>query len=349
MNDPSYLKIIKDNLDWEKVGERLERYQYIAKFFPMNTLQSCVETPPYYCHYLGWRLGTWKNEKWFEFFDDLLMESVKLPGWNNGRIPRGCQFESFWSFIWELQTAVFFSKMLAIRTEWQKNGPDLKVTVDNVDLYIECTTYHKSFGLEEFISELFNCINPDIQVTHTLFCIYSLPKNKEIENFLDDLFKPYLDPSFLTNKMEEVQRKSPLLLNELPEINNFYVYLENDKIDENNYDLANKLYMTGDPEEYLKVAFNEILNNKADSNSLSTSRPNLLMVNFLLGDDWQIARSLRVPPEPNLCDKFDGVLFTACGIDCLPTLKDSISNIRNGHPLEPLIKSVFNRQIVNEE
>jgi len=60
-------------INWEKVEERLSKYKYIDKYFPISTLKSekFTEKPPFYCHYLAWRLGVWHNEDSFENFNYL--------------------------------------------------------------------------------------------------------------------------------------------------------------------------------------------------------------------------------------------------------------------------------------
>jgi hypothetical protein len=167
MREPAHLNIINKNLDWERVQERIQCYKHIAEIFPLTELQKCSDKAPFYCHYMGWRLGTWQDEEWFQFFDRLLGIGTNLPGWDKDRIPGGCEFENFWGFIWELQAAVFFANHLGLGTEWLKAGPDIQVSTESSSFFVECTTYRKSFGLEEFISELFRCISQDIRMLAT--------------------------------------------------------------------------------------------------------------------------------------------------------------------------------------
>ena len=49
-------------IDWERVNQRLGRYPAIRKAFSMKVLRAAEESPPYYCHYMAWRLGTWSAE-----------------------------------------------------------------------------------------------------------------------------------------------------------------------------------------------------------------------------------------------------------------------------------------------
>jgi len=339
MREPAHFTFIRQFLNWERVRERLDQYKNIGKIFPIERLQECSKKDPFYCHYLSWRLGTWEYDGVFEFLDKLLKISIELPGWDKkDRVPGGCEFDKFWGFVWELQTAAFFTDYLGLKTEWKRTGPDMQVFFDSEDFFVECTTYRKSFALEEFIGDLFRCIHPQIMTAHVPCLKFSLPKNKEIGKFLDDLFKPYLDPSFLPRKLREVQQHTPLALPVPSEAKNFHVYLENQETANYNFELIRILSSAGDPAAFLKIALTEILGNKASSNELPHSHPNLLMVNFLLGDDWQLARALRPIPKPDLGETFDGILLAACGIDKIPLFQSSFIEYKPGHPMEFLLE-----------
>ena len=345
MREPAHLTFINRYLNWQRVGERLDRYKHIGKIFTIKKLQECSEKPPFYCHYLSWRLGTWEDERLFEFLDKLFEISTGLPGWDKeSRIPGGCEFDKFWGFVWELQTATFFADHLGLKTEWKKTGPDIQVSVDSASFFAECTTYRKSFALEEFIGELFSCIHPQIKAEHVPCLKFSLPKNNEIEVFLDNLFEPYLNPSFLPNKLRDVQQTDPLELPIPSGAKNFYVYLENQDAVDYNFELNQILTSAGDPTSFLKIALKEILSNKTSANELLQKHPNLLMVNFLLGNDWQLAKALRPMPKPDLGITFDGVLLTACGIDRVPTFQSSFIEYRLGHPIELLLGRSDNKR-----
>lgn len=336
MKEPSHVTFVRQYLKWEKVRERLERYKHISRIFPFESLQQCSNKEPYYCHYLGWRLGTWESEGLFEFFDKLLEIGTSLPGWNESRVPGGCEFDQFWGFIWELQTAVFFADYLGLKTEWKKAGPDLRVLADSTAFFVECTTYRKSFALEEFISEVFRLIHPEIVVEHIPCLQFSLPKNDKIGAFLDSLFEPYLDAAFLEHKLKVTQQLSPITLPIPLGSQNFYVYLDNSDAVNHDLELRQILHSAGDPGSFLKLALKEIIGNKASANKLLQSRPNLLMVNFLLGNDWQLARSLRPIPELDLGETFDGVFLTACGIDRVPAFQNSFISCKPEHPIKLL-------------
>jgi hypothetical protein len=135
MTEPAHKILINRFLDWHKVENRLHQFQHIGKLFNLDELKKCSDYPPYYCHYLAWRLGTWIDDSWLTFFDNLLAQGMKLKGWDNNRINKGCEFENFWSFIWELQVAAFFVKQSNGKVEWMKSGPDLQVTKDDINFF----------------------------------------------------------------------------------------------------------------------------------------------------------------------------------------------------------------------
>jgi len=81
----------------------------------------------------------------------------------------------------------------------------------------------------------------------------------------------------------------------------------------------------------------DIIGKKASANNLDNYRPNLLMVNFLLGPEWQTAKSLGRKPTVELGKTLDGVLFTACGIDEIPTWRDSfVYTPDENHPINKI-------------
>jgi len=347
MQEPAHKILIDRFLDWERAKQRLDRYKHIGAVYEYDDLRKCSSKAPFYCHYLAWRLGTWEDEQWFEYLDYLIASSMELKGWNNDRVPKGCEFENFWSFVWELAVAVFFRSQAQTIVEWTKSGPDLRVIIEENEFYVECTTYRKSFGLEEFIDGILRRIHPELAAEHAPCIRFSLPKDDAIEKFLDELFKPFLVPGFLENKLAEAKQRSPIIF-PLPEgTSNFYVYLTAKEAAADN--LYQPWHEAGDPEEYFEVAVREVLGNKKSSNKLQGYHPNLLAVNFLLGIDFQLAAMIRggdqlvpildkVLSQENSGFAYDGIFLTACGIDELPSFdrKSFISIIRD-HPIRSII------------
>ena len=334
MKEPAHKTLIDRYLDWDSVKRRLGSYRNIGKFFTFNNLQSCSNKAPFYCHYLAWRLGTWKDEKWFEFFDFLLGNAAKLPGWSKSRISQGCEFENFWSFLWELQVAQMFSNNKAT-VEWINSGPDLKVNSSVGQFYVECTIYRKSLGLEDFIAELLAHVHNQIRVRHVPFIIFSLPKDKKLEPFLDELCRPFLDEVFLEKKFKEAQEISPIMLSTPKGIENLYIFIENHNA--KNFNPYQPWATTGSPEKILDIIVKEALDNKRSSNKLKLYRPNLLAVNLLLGIDFQLANAVRTTiPTPDLGAEYDAIFLTACGIDDIPSL-NGYMHFYNNHPVKEFL------------
>jgi hypothetical protein len=336
MKESAHKALIDRCLSWNLVKERLSRYKNIGKFYKLEKLQSCSNKSPYYCHYMSWRLGTWKSEEQFEFLDTLLGNAAQLPNWSIQRIPQGCEFENFWSFMWELQIAQFFTNQPNTIVEWTKSGPDLKINSSTNLFFVECTIYRKSFGLEEFINELLSHIHPRIKAKHIPFNIFSLPKGQSIDSFLDKLFRPLLDETYLEEKIREVEKISPVILSTPKDIKNLYVFIESDTAKEFNPDQP--WTSTGQPEGFLDIVVKEVLDNKRTSNELKLHRPNLLAVNLLLGVDFQLARALdSTIADPRLGTEYDALLLTTCGIDKIPLLNGFLQ-FDDTHPIKSYLK-----------
>lgn len=249
MKVPAHKTLIDRFMNWDLVRKRLASYENIGKFYTLSNLQACSNKAPFYSHYLAWRLGTWKDEKWFEFFNTLLSNAAKLTGWNKTRISQACEFENFWSFLWELQVAQMFSNNKA-NVEWINSGPDLKVNSSGGQFYVECTMYRKSFGLEDFIADLFAHVDNQLRVRHIPFITFSLPKDKNLEPFLDELCRPLLDEAFLEKKFKEAQEISPIMLPTPKGIENLYIFIENHNA--KNFNPHQPWATTGSPENFFK-------------------------------------------------------------------------------------------------
>lgn len=319
-NSPAHKIFINQFIDWELVQSRLSRYGNIGSAFSIDFLRGCANNPPYYCHYLAWRLGTWKSESIFEHFDNLLGFGLSIDNWQEKKsLLNSSSFDDFWGLIWELQVARFFADKKNAKINWTLAGPDLKVSENTNEFYVECYTYRKSFGVEEFVSELFHHIHPQIRVEHISCLKFNLPKNgtSEIERFLSELFEPYLDAAFLHEKVKKSQEEWPVLL-PLPDgTTNFFVYLEGNVEHYNSGIIVNA---AGPPELYLEHSIAEAVDNKRKSNKLHEHRPNVLAINFLLGADFQLAFNHQVTlkqeiPIPKLDPEIDGLMIACCGID----------------------------------
>jgi len=245
MREPAQKILVHKYIDWQRVEERLIRYKNIGSNYNIAEFKKSADKPPYYCHYLAWRLGTWNNEDFFKYYDQLLGVGAAL----------------------------------------------------------------------------------------------DLPKNKDRNNFLNELFRPFLDPHFIQEKSNEAQTEYPVMLPVPEGSKNFYVYMEGD--DPSN--CVSGRNASGDPEEYLILAIREACNNKKNENKLKGMHPNILAVNFLLGGDFEAAEDRHLELygaaiSPCLDEAFDGVLFDFCGIDKTLSPEKIILNIKSEkHPIRLLL------------
>jgi hypothetical protein len=333
MTVPAHKVVIDRCLNWDLVKERLGRYENIGRYYPLNHLQDCSNKAPFYCHYLSWRLGIWKDEQLFSFFDNLLADASKMPIWSKNKIPGGCEFQNFLTFLWELQVAKLFADHPETNVEWTRSGPDLRVQSKSGVFYVECTTHPQSYGLEEFINELLGQIDYRIKAKHRLFIEFSLPNNA-IEPFLSELFAPLLDDIFLQEKIEESKRISPIRLSVPKSGQNLYLFIENESAGET--DPNQPWNQTGAPEETLDSIVEKVVQKKRRSNNLKSQRPNMLAANLLLGD-FQTGRALRNVPAPDLGTEFNAVFLTACGIDEIPSLNNGLIHFYDNHPIRDFL------------
>ena len=139
--------LVHQLVDWERIQSRRERYPAIGRAFPLKMLKKCAERPPYFCHYMSLRLSTWESESLFQRLEQLLCCAEALPNWKHEKsLLFSADFEDFWSLVWQLQVAEHLCKV-GTNVSWTKSGPDLAAEIDNKCWYVECYTFHKSFGL----------------------------------------------------------------------------------------------------------------------------------------------------------------------------------------------------------
>lgn len=315
MRKPAHRVIVERNLCWDRVRDRLNRFKHIGKQFHIDKLQKCSQSPPYYCHYMAWRLGTWHNDHLFEYFDNLLGVASSLPKWNFERsVLRTCEYAEYWSLIWQLQVA----KALVDRdvTPVWNEGPDLSCRHEDVTFYIECTSFRKSLGIKEYIADLFSYIDSNIKVEHIWWIPLSLPQGRRVASFLDELFRPYLDQGFLLPFRRKAATEYPVSLPVPRGVKNLHIFLEGRDVGE--YKAGNNAQ--GDPDNYLDVMIQEAIKNKRRNNNLFMSRPNALAISFLMSPEFYIADERRIrlvnqQTEPNLGTELDAVLYSWCGID----------------------------------
>ena len=321
-HEPAQRELVHQLINWNLIRSRHKQYPAIRRTFPLHRLKKHCESPPYYCHYMSWRLGTWTKEPLFERLEDLLRCAETLPNWKHEIKPfvNSSDFATYWSLVWQLQVAEHLcavgTNVRWVKTSHGNPGPDLSVDVGSNRWYVECYVPRKSFALLEFNRELLSEIDPALCISYDLCLPFQLPRNSEVNGFLDRILKPFLDPGHLAKAKNDAKKKCPVVLYEDP-ASSFYIYVEGD--DSVAYCPGQIPNSTGDPKFYVEQVFKEAVGAKQYSNDLEKHRPNLLAVNYLLSADFQLAellpermQSLTLPPiEPNI----DVLAASAVGID----------------------------------
>ena len=307
------------------------RYPAIERAFSLNRLKECCEKPPYYCHYMAYRLGTWQNECLFQRLEALLACAEKIPKWESEKsMLSSAEFADFWSLVWQLQVAEHLCEVGA-DVSWAESGPDLSVKTGNECWFVECYTFRKSFGLLRFLEDLLGNIDKDICIEYNLYMPFSLPQGKDSAEFLHQVLSPFLDPTFLEKKKEEAQQQYPVVLYKQPSKNNpLVIYVEGND-EEDGYQPGIITRGVGDPESYLEVVLKEAANAKRNSNDLKNNRPNLVAANCVLSEDFQTAQRfperVRSMTLPEIAPNIDVLAVSSVGIDERLT-KEKLSAVR---------------------
>jgi hypothetical protein len=309
-------QLVNEHLNWATLENRLRRFPAIARAFPLDRLRSSAESPPYYCHYMAWRLGTWNDEALFTRLNELLGVAEALPNWSaQGALLTSADFAEFWSLVWQLQVAEYLWG-LGTDVSWGASGPDLAVEVEGERWFIECYAYRKSYGLMLFIEDVLRRVDGSIRVEYDLCLPFGLPTDGERSGFLDAILSPFRNPGFVADARAKSAHDYPVIL--CQHDSGLVVYVKGS--DPDAYVPGRVGSQTGDPQRYLEVAVNEALRAKQNANSLATHRPNLLVANYALSTDFQLALcraddlGLALPTmEPG--GNIDALAISAVGID----------------------------------
>jgi hypothetical protein len=329
--NPAHRQVVGQFVDWELIERRRSEYPAIGRAFDRESLKDGFEQPPSYCHYMAWRLGTCKTEGPFVRLEELLLHAESLPNWRHERpLLVSPEFADYWSLVWQLQVAEYLVTV-GSEVQWARSGPDLSVLVGDERWFVECYTPRKSFGLLEFLMKLLRSIDSAICSRYDLCMPFQLPHGTDRERFLDTLFAPFLNPSYVTDAKNAARKKYPVVLYRHPD-SSLRVYVKGDDVDA--YDPGVIPKSVGSPEGYLKVALREAAKAKRESNALERHRPNLVAVNYLLSADYQLARSLRRPAD-SLLDfevdpTIDAVAISVVGIDERLT-REKLKVLRSSH------------------
>jgi len=330
-------KILVDRcISWEKLEERLDRYKAIDRAFPLALLKSRTNSPPYFCHYMSWRLGVWRNEALFERLDELLHRAETLPNWSKEQsLLESAEYADFWSLVWQLQVAEHLCSV-AEDVRWCGSGPDLSAEVEGTTLFVECFAYRKSFGLRIFLDDILAQVGSDIKLDHDWFMPFSLPSGGERAEFLDRALRPFLDEPHLEQLRAEARQRYPLQV--VAPGSSLVINLDGPDVAA--YDASLDRRRTGDPEEYIDVILREAIKAKADRNQLRTHRPNLLAVSYLLSGEAQLAFDLREKRGPvDLGDNIDALAVSAIGIDERLS-RDKLLLVKEGTTPNPALPTV---------
>jgi len=333
---PSQKVLVERFISWPKVKERLARYEAIARAFPLPLLERHRESPPYFCHYMAWRLGTWVNEALFVRLEELLRHAEGLPDWDHERsLLESAEYSDYWSLMWQLQIA---EHLTAVGTDvrWSRGGPDLSAMINDNRLYVECYVYRKSFGIALFLEDVLHMLGDDIKFDHDYCLPFALPAGADTTVFLDRAMAPFLDPALLTRLREEARRRYPVLVSN--PASTLVIYVDGDDTDA--YDPTIHQGGTGDPDTHIRVILKEAVNAKAQSNRLASHRPNLVAVNFLVSAGAQLAFHLReIQPTVELPEPIDAVAIGAVGIDARLQRSDLLL-IKARDPVHPALPIV---------
>lgn len=303
----------------------------------MQVMKKRADNPPYYCHYMSWRLGTWRDESPFQRLDELLSCAEGIPNWQQEKRPwiGSADFGVFWSLVWQLQVAEHLTN---IGTEvcWAKSNqknpsPDLSAAICDQRWFVECYVPQKSLGLLGFLDDVLQKIDEssrravdrpvfsvNLQTSYDRCLPFSLPRSTaDRDRFLDEVLRPFLDPTWLAAARREAEIEYPVCLYKHSE-SSLQIYLDGENIDAYRPGLIRD--RTGSLRRYMRCVLKEAVEAKKGSNGLKAHRPNLLAVNYLLSSDFHLARALRGPAvlsqmRPELGPNIDALAVSTVGID----------------------------------
>ena len=155
-----------------------------------------------------------------------------------------------------------------------------------------------------------------LKTSYDLCLPFQLPGNSKRNEFLDEILSRFLDPSYLANARIVAETKYPEVLYKDPE-SSLYIYVEGDNVDAHMPGIVPD--QTGSPKSYVECVLKEAADAKKCSNDLKHHHPNLLAVNFVLSDDFQLAEilSYRVqsPTLPQIDPNIDALAVSTVGIN----------------------------------
>ena len=305
-----FVRNIVDSLDITNIHNK---YPCIARHFPPHVLAKYSDVPPYYCHYMLWRLSTLRNTR-LERLETLLQCAEKIPGWRQEApsLLNSRDFAEYWSLLWQLQIAEFLlSRGFDIR--WGSKGPDIIASKkDGAPLFIECLCPRKQYGKLTFLEELLSQIDPRLKVTKHIFLPLQIHDESDFAIGLESIVDWLTRPGQIESLESQARRSYPVRIPSPDHWTNLTVYFEGDNPDV--YQPGILPQGGGDPNEFLKVMLEEAARGKQECNGLTGHHPNVLAINLLL-DDLQVG--LIVGQLSTLCvdAAIDKLVWGSIGID----------------------------------
>ncbi len=302
-------------VDAGNVEARRQAFSAIGRNFPSSLLSSFSARPPYYCHFMQWRLATLGDAQ-LQRVDQLLECAESVPRWRTERqsLLHSPDFAEFWSLVWQMQVAEYL-RARGFDLEWggNKGGPDLSARRGSEILFVECLAARKFFAAILFLEEILGRLHPRLRVHHQLFLRITLPSGETaLDAFFDALVRELEAPGRLDTLASQANHAWPVVVPLPLGASNLTVYLEGDDLDA--YQPGVLPFGGGDPEKYLALILREAISNKQRANGLRRHHPNVLAVNFLLGDH-QLVMRVAAPTAPDLRGVIDELVCATIGID----------------------------------
>lgn len=329
----AHRRIVANVISGVDIEARRQYYPAIARNFSSSLLSSFSSRPPYYCHFMQWRLATLRDAQ-LQRVDALLQCAEGIPGWKaeSQSLVRSPDFAEFWSLLWQLQVAEYL-RTRGFELRWgDTGGPDLKAQRESETLFIECLAVRKFFAALVFIEEILGQLHPRLRLHHQLFLPMAVPRDALLDSFLSDLVGRLDVPGRLDSFARQANQAYPVIIPLPSGASNLTVYVEG--VNANAYQPGVLSQGHGLPDNYLSLILREAVSNKLRANGLQEHRPNVLAINFLLGDH-QVAMRVGTPTAPDLQEVIDVLAFGVLGIDeaihpgsvrCIEGTSGSIAN-----------------------
>lgn len=336
-------KLVSQLLSNDLIEQRLKKYPEIACHFSAH-IKKC-DAQGRCCHQMAWRLGTWTSEHVFERLDHLLGLVKAMPGWSGEQgMLANPQYSNLWSLFWQLQVAEWLAS-LGFSPKWNNPGPDLLVEVDGQSVWLECYSTVGSYEPVEFLGEILPAIHPDLKVAYA-----PSGKSGSVDEALPESCVVAVE-SELPAAIEKARTgKWPVLLYSSPD-GTISVRLYGDDIDR--YDPSLDRGHTLDFEGHFRRALHQAFRGKIGKNALSNNRPNVVMINLVVNELFQLAvhpvRALSEDSRALIPSKvvtgsqdLDAVIWTITGIDEKLTTKSSQCVWKElAHPLRTRVERGF--------